>query len=152
MRYEIVVGLDANEDTDLTIATGEGNDTIVLVGGNIAINDAEDGFNGSVTITDFNANADSLVIFEFDGFTAQNLVDGAIADAKSLYEAVSAVADIVEAGGTNITAYAKFVFEGNTYIYGDIEGDDGLGTDDLLIGLTGIVNLNNDNVAGVFGE
>ncbi|WEJ33840.1 DUF4214 domain-containing protein [Devosia sp. SD17-2] len=142
---EIVVGLQATGDTALTITTGAGDDVITLQGGNVNVNADEDGFDGSVTITDFSAASDSLLVEAFDGFTAQNLVNNAIAGAESLYDAVEAIQTILENGGTNITSFAKFSFDGNTYLYGNVEaaGLDG----DLLVGFTGAVDLNNNNVA-----
>src|SRR5690606_34118632 len=128
------------------IATGAGDDVIVLQGGNINVNDDADGFDGSVTISDFTAASDTLLIEGFDGFTAQNLVNNAIAGAESLYEAVSAIAGVIGSGGTNVTDFAQFVFEGNTYIYGDVGDEAGL-AGDLLVGLTGVVTLDNTNVA-----
>ena len=142
----VVVGLQATGDTDLTIAIGAGDDVVSLQAGNINVNDDADGFDGSVTISDFAAASDSLLIEGFDGFTAQNLVNNAISGAESLYDAVEAVASIIGVGGTNVTDFAQFEFEGNTYVYGDVGAAVGL-DGDLLVGFTGAVELNNDNVA-----
>ncbi|WP_108398032.1 DUF4214 domain-containing protein [Devosia submarina] len=141
----IVVGLQATGDTDLSIVTGAGDDVITLQDGNINVNAGADGFDGSVTIADFAAASDALLVEGFDGFTAQNLVNTAVAGADSLYDAVQAVASIIGVGGTNVTDFAQFIFDGNTYLYGDVAagGLDG----DLLVGFTGVVDLNNDNVA-----
>ena len=142
---EIILGLQATGDTDLTIATGEGEDVITLQDSNVNVNGAGNGFEGSVTITDFAATSDSLLVEGFDGFTAQNLVNNAISGATSLYAAVAALDALLDVGGVNITDFAKFTYDGNTYLYGNVAGG---GLDgDLLVGFTGVVDLNNDNVA-----
>lgn len=143
---EITLGLLATGDTDLTIATGEGEDVITLQGGNVNVNGASNGFEGSVTVTDFAATSDSLLVENFDGFTAQNLVNNAVSGATSLYAAVEALEALLVAGGTNITTFAKFTFDGDTYVYGNVDAAVGL-DGDLLVGFTGVVDLNNDNVA-----
>lgn len=146
---KLEINLSQNAKNNLTITTGAGEDVVTLRGGNITINADNDGFDGSVSITDFSSASDALRIEYFNGFTAQNLINAAIATAESLYEAVNAVAGVIGGvAGSNITNFAKFVFDGNTYIYSDVATTGaGLDDGDLLIGFTGVVDLNNDNVA-----
>lgn len=131
----------------ISVAGNAGADTFTLTGGNIAFNDGD--LEGSVTITDFGNGDDVLVLgTAFEGFSAQTAVNNAIADVESLEEAIAAL-DTLTGGtpGANITKFAQFVYDGNTYVYGNINtAADTDGAGDTLIGFTGIVDLNNDNV------
>lgn len=144
---------DADVATALTIdaGTNDGTDLITIVGGNISLNDETpaDGFDGNaVTITNFSTaskTGDILAIDSFDGFVNSTLVATAIttADAESLFDAVTAAAGVVdESSGDNEVEFAEFEYEGNTYIYGD-RNDNGLDDGDLLIEVTGVLDLGN---------
>lgn len=147
---KLEINLSQNAKNNLTITTGAGEDVVTLRGGNITINADGDGFEGSVSITDFSSASDALRIENFNGFTAQNLINAAIATAETLYEAVEAVAGVLGGWGIgNITNFAKFVYDGETYIYGDGNANGLVNNGDLLIGFTGVVDLNNDNVAAI---
>ena len=153
----------SDKDTATSVTLGDGKDVVVFsasflnvpIGGNVDVNAAIDGFEGSITITDFSSDEDVMDIAGFTAFSAQNLVDLAIKNANptTLYEAVDAVADLIASATVGVTKFAKFEFDGNTYIYGDYDVAlnlttpvAGLGDLDLLIGFTGVVNLNSDNV------
>ncbi|MGQ3671974.1 DUF4214 domain-containing protein [Xanthobacter sp. TB0136] len=150
------IGKDVLQFGELDVLAREVTGVNAVVGariefsGNVQLNAAGNDFVGSVTITDFDSANDTLQIAGFNGFTAQNLVDAALAaaDINSLLDAVSAVADVVAntQPGNNITQFAQFVYEGNTYVYGDVDaGNAGL-NGDLLIALTGEIDLNANNV------
>lgn len=153
----------ASLDTALSITTGAGRDIIAFgdltlnpdgvvtaaaAAGNLIVNGQS--IVGGVTIEDFASAEDVLQIAQFTGFTTQNLVDDAVetvVDAGgSLVQALTAVQGVLSGVASGITDYAQFVFDGNTYVYGDLAaGLDG----DLLIELTGVVALNDTNVSGV---
>jgi hypothetical protein len=147
---QVLLGVDGDADTSaaLTLTGGAGNDSFVFAGGNISAEDnADDGFTNTVTITDFSAG-DLLNIDGFDGFSAQiavnNVIDG-LEDDATLYDAVTAVAELLEDGGQGITNSAQFEFGGSTYVYID-QGDTGFGAGDTLIELTDNVALTGQNV------
>lgn len=144
-----VSGTDATA-VALNVAGGAGGDTFNISGGNVSAADVTDEeFTNTVTIGDFGGD-DLLNLADFTGFAAQTLINNTVAaqgaDA-SLFEVVSAIAALNNSG-TNMTETAQFVFEGNTYVYQD-KGTEGLNAGDVLVELTGVVTLDNDNVVSV---
>lgn len=131
---------DADVATALTIATGAGEDRIFIGGGNVSF-DGDELDGNSITIEDFNANEDLLLIDGFDGFSAQVAVNQAISGETTLAGIVDELDALIGTETTGITDFAKFNFDGNTYIFGQGDTDD-----DLLVGLTGVVAVGSENV------
>ena len=152
---------DSDVATALTVDSGAGSDTVFLAGGNVSLNndDSEvdpDGFDGNtINIVNFNDDLDSgdlLIIEGFDGFFTQLLVttqNAAFNNAKTLFEAVDAVARVVANGEQNEPTYAKFDFDGNTYVYGNTDNSYApLSDEDFLVEITGGATLiAGDNVS-----
>ena len=142
------LGDDANPPgaAAINISGGAGADVYLISGGGMVLNDGEDAFVGGVTITDFKADEDMLVLGPYyDGLTEQSLVNAAIADAETIFEAVTAVANLITfVDDDGITDYATFVFDENTYVYGDVGGF--FPEDNMLIQLTGDVVVDENNV------
>jgi hypothetical protein len=139
---------DADVATALTIDAGDGDGTdfINVTGGNISLNDETpaDGFDGNtVTITNFSTaskTGDILSIDGLNGFVNSTLVATAVQSAESLFEAVEAAATVVD-GSAKANDFAEFVYDGSTYIYGDRDQSGTVTDGDLLIEVTGVLDL-----------
>ena len=118
----------------LSLTLGAGGDTVTFTGGgNIAVATAAKFDDHEVTIEDFNTAQDTM---DLTGRTlaSQNLIDGAVDGAATLFAALEAAAGAMNAG----TTAAQFVYGGDLYIYIENGGFGTVDAGDGYIKLAGV--------------
>ena len=127
-----------------TIKLGAGLDSVTITGSTYTVGqtkmDTVDGLNLVVTGGVIDATkGDTLVI---NGMVAGGLVpDGKFTTTQTdLDLALLDAAKFKTAGGVDVNNVA-FHLNGNTYVYSDVSGDNLVTTDDVIVKLTGTINL-----------
>lgn len=127
-----------------TIKLGAGLDSVTITGSTYTVGqtkmDTVDGLNLVVTGGAIDATkGDTLVI---NGMAAGGLVaDGKFTTTQTdLDLALLDAAKFKTAGGADVNNVA-FHLNGNTYVYSDVSGDNLVTTDDVIVKLTGTINL-----------
>ncbi|MEO3386180.1 DUF4214 domain-containing protein [Mesorhizobium sp. CAU 1741] len=127
-----VFTINNGDGTGLTsITLGAGNDLVdVNVLANIATATEADFAEALISITDFNVSEDKIDVSGVGTVVADNLVQGSINAAATLYDAL-------EIAGAGAAGDVVFEYAGNTYVYAN-DGDAVVEVGEGLLELTGI--------------
>jgi len=123
--------------TNVTLTGGGGKDTFVI---NAAANTGSASTPNITTITDWIAGD----VLQLGQITTLTKAQTSIASATTLLEAFDLALKNAAVTGNNA---AWFTYGGNTYVVREVSGD-GLGTDDVIVKLNGVIDLTSATIGG----